>query len=99
LLGVSVLERTRGALPAARARLEEGLALPREALEAGDIAHLLRYLGYLLAYFGDYRRARALLEEGLALDRAWGDGLEVGRALMYLGWLSALEGDYPGECS
>jgi predicted ATPase/DNA-binding CsgD family transcriptional regulator len=95
LLGAGSLARLCGDTPAARARLERGLALARRVGDRRYVAWLLRDLGQLFAFsLRDYARARALLEEGLALVRDRGDGRATAVVLHCLGALARWGGDY-----
>jgi transcriptional regulator with XRE-family HTH domain len=95
LLGAGGLARFCGDPPAARAWLEEGLALARRVGDRRYVAWLLRDLGQLCLFsLCDYPRARALLEEGLALARGLGDGRAAAVVLGNLAALARWEGDY-----
>ena len=90
-----LLDRYRGALPAAAARLETGLALARERGYTDLCAELATALGDLLLETGHLARARAVLEETLAIiDRAVGVNRVLPRCL--LSTVAAAEGDLTG---
>ena len=63
----------QGDYPAARALLEESLAIRRELGDRWGIARALSNLGNVALNQGDYPAARALLEESLAIRRELGD--------------------------
>ena len=63
----------QGDYPAARALLEESLAIRRELGDREGIAASLSNLGNVALYQGDYPAARALHEESLAIRRELGD--------------------------
>jgi tetratricopeptide (TPR) repeat protein len=63
----------QGDYPAARALLEESLAIRRELGDRHGIATSLSNLGYAALNQGDYPAARALYEESLAIRRELGD--------------------------
>lgn len=73
---------------AARALLEESLALSRELGDKAGIALSLNYLGFVMRAQGDYVTARALLEESLALSRELEDKAGIASSLNNLGILA-----------
>ncbi len=81
-------------LPAARARLEESLALYRELEDTWGMARPLLFLGVVLVLLGDLAAARGLLEESLSLAREAEDEPMVALACGYLARLAWRERDW-----
>jgi len=79
---------------AARAPLEEGLALSRELGYRMGIVEALGGLGQIALAQGDDAVAVPLLEESLAHARAMGNTYEVSSSLNYLGMAAHHRGDY-----
>ena len=71
----------QGDYPAARALLEESLAIRRELGDRHGIATSLSNLGYAALDQGDYPAARALLEGSLAIRRELGDQFGIPASL------------------
>lgn len=90
LRGVACLMETQGDYEAARALLQEGLAVARSVGEKQCIAELLLSLGDATVYLGDFETARTLFEEGRVYANK-GSGAD---ALNGLGTLAYYEGDY-----
>lgn len=80
-------------LPAARAHLEEALALRRKANDHWLTAQTLNTLGTALQAQGQHARAAALFEESLALYRELGDAQGMDAALRSLGEQAEQQGD------
>jgi tetratricopeptide (TPR) repeat protein len=78
----------------ARARLEEGLAMWREAGNRALVPTSLNNLGLLAAVQGEYAQAISLLEESLRMCRESGEKLGVAFALLNLGLAVSGQGDY-----
>jgi hypothetical protein len=95
LLLLGLLATGSGDPGRARALLEEGLDIAREADAAEAVIDALRGLGTLAIRERDYRRAHLLVEESLARSREMGYRFGVVAALQRLGPLTRLEGDYP----
>jgi predicted ATPase/DNA-binding CsgD family transcriptional regulator len=93
LLGIGELAEEQGALERARARLEEGLDVSRQAGDDGLIGRTARVLGQVLLDSGDVAAARPLLEEGVARLRATGGPGDLGDALLALAALAQSGGD------
>jgi predicted ATPase len=92
-LGVAAYNRSDWG--AARAALQESLAIQRERGDTGGIGHCLRLLGNVARdQEGDFTTARALYEESLALWRTLGDPGLLAAALGLLGMLLASQGDH-----
>ena len=78
---------------AARALLEQSLAISRELGAHGDIARALNSLGNVAIEQGDYPAARALYEESLAIRRELGDRRGMAALLRNLGIIAYELGD------
>ena len=79
---------------AARAMLEESLAICRTLDEGHGVASALNNLGTLAYLEGDYPTSRVLFEESLKIRRALGDRIGIASSVSNLGNLAYLEGDY-----
>ena len=64
-LGASALFQER--LPEAETHLLRALELGRSLGEPGELAGVLHYLGYTMAFSGEFARGRAYLEEAISL--------------------------------
>jgi tetratricopeptide (TPR) repeat protein len=73
-------------LAAARAWLEESLAVRRAAGDQHGVCACLNNLGIIARYTGDSDEAIVLLGEAIALDIQWGFGPDVAFPLAQLGW-------------
>ena len=80
--------------PAARALLEESLAIFRELDDRAGIAQSLNNLGNVAIEQGDYPAARALYEESLAIRRELGDRRGMATVLCNLGNVAYERGDF-----
>jgi non-specific serine/threonine protein kinase len=80
--------------PAARAKLQEGLALAQELDLQPVIAHALCRLGSVAHALGDYTLARTQYEESLELSLGLNDRLGAARSFRRLGSLALDQGDY-----
>jgi predicted ATPase/DNA-binding SARP family transcriptional activator len=78
----------------ARVLMEEGVVIARERGDPGQLAHTLRFLGWVALDQRDYRVARSVVEESLALFRTIGDQVQIGRSLNILASLLRVQGDY-----
>jgi len=96
LAGTGGLARTQGDYAAARAFLDEALAIARRAGDRGLLALTLTSLGFVARVQQDYGTARAALEEALTVAREGDDTLDAAIALHHLGLLT-LEAD--GDCA
>ena len=94
-----VLAHYQADYPAARARLEESLAIKRQLGDRKGIAGSLDNLGNVAVYEGDYPAARLLHEESLAIERELGERRGVARSLNNLGNVALYQGDYPAARS
>ena len=88
------LAYTQTDLPAARQRLETGLAMARAIGEAGAIGFCLDFLGRISVAEGDLERAQRCFAELLSISRAADEAIGIGMALEQLGWLSFRSGDH-----
>jgi tetratricopeptide (TPR) repeat protein len=79
---------------AARAVMEESLALKRELGDERGIANSLYDLAMVAQSQGDYRQAEVLLEQSLAIGRSLGDAEIVAISLMQRGVMAHRQGDY-----
>ena len=84
---------------AARARLEESLAIWQELGDRSGIALTLALLGLVSWSEGDETAGRLLLEESLAIWRDVGQGWGVALALGVLGRMALHQGDYAAASS
>ena len=89
LLGAGQLARTQGDYAAARASLEESLALYRALDDARGTAHALLWTGFVARVQEEYGAARTLLNEGLALACAIGETGVTAATLHHLGMIAA----------
>jgi tetratricopeptide (TPR) repeat protein len=90
LLGQTIREKD---YTAARAYLEESLALRREMGDREKIADTLAGLGYVVGRLGDHERAHALLEECLEISRELSSPEEVADTIYGTGYAAARAGD------
>ena len=90
-LGEVMLEL--GDRPAARALLEESLAIKRALGDRRGIAISLGNLGTLARLQGDYAAAQTLYEESLALRQELGDRLGIAIMLSHRGLVAYHQGD------
>jgi tetratricopeptide (TPR) repeat protein len=81
LTGAGRLALEVGELERARALLEEGVQLFREAGDEAGLAEALDNLAIAAAFSGELEKAKPLFEESLALYREAGDGWGVGEVL------------------
>jgi tetratricopeptide (TPR) repeat protein len=96
LLGVGQLARCQGDYGAARAAIEESLAISQELGDRWGIAESFRTLGEVACSQGDYEAAWALVEESLEMFWRLGNKCEVAYSLAALGGVAQGEGDYGG---
>src|SRR5579859_2444436 len=89
------LATNQGAYPAARALLDESLALYRGQDDAAGIAEVLNRLGVLAGSQGDFSTALALFAESLARRRQIGESGPIAIALNNLGLVAYYLGDFP----
>jgi predicted ATPase/DNA-binding CsgD family transcriptional regulator/Tfp pilus assembly protein PilF len=82
--------------PAARALLEESLAIFRAAGPSGrpGVTVALELLGEVATEEGEYTIAQALFEESLTFYRELGDKRNIGDILSQLGWVAMRTGNY-----
>jgi predicted ATPase/class 3 adenylate cyclase len=80
--------------PAARALLEESLAISRELGDRAGIAQSLNTLGNVAIEQGDYPAARVLYEESLAIRRELGDRRGMAGLLCNLGIVAYERGEF-----
>lgn len=92
LRGMGMLALRQGDYPAARAALEEGLAIARQVGDRRVLAPTLTTLGFVARVQDDYPAARPALQEGLTVACEVGDTFHTAMALHHLGLL-ALEAD------
>jgi non-specific serine/threonine protein kinase len=90
-----LLAHLQGDHAAARAHLQETLAIWQERGEEGQGDWARYFLAYAAEAGGNYRAARALCEEALAGFRARGDERGTARALHGLGRIAEFTGEYP----
>lgn len=90
----SVLARTQGDYGAARALLEESLAISRALGDRRGVADALSNLGVVNQEQREYALARTLLEESLAIRRELGDERGALGPLVNLGNTVYQQGDY-----
>jgi predicted ATPase/transcriptional regulator with XRE-family HTH domain len=97
-LGIGLAWRSweQGELEAARACLQEALAIARELRGTFMTMALLVGMGALARLTGDHAQSRALLGECLELARTSGDWRIGGAALLNTGLLARAEGDVRG---
>jgi predicted ATPase/class 3 adenylate cyclase/Tfp pilus assembly protein PilF len=96
LRGAGWLAREQCDYAAARALLEEGLALGRALDDPRGVAHAHSGLGGIAREQGDFEKARERFAASLELYRNAGDRQGVAAALNSLGLLARELGDYPG---
>jgi predicted ATPase/class 3 adenylate cyclase len=89
------LASPQGDYPAARALLQESLAICQELGHKRGTAFALYGLGLAAWNQGDYGAARALYEESLAICQELGDKQGIAEALNGLGIVAWNQGDYP----
>ncbi len=97
LFGAGVLAWAQGDHAAARAQLEESVAIWRALGERSGLAYALQFLGMELLTGDDLARARALTEESVALLRAVDDPADhfgLASALASLGIVALTQEDY-----
>jgi tetratricopeptide (TPR) repeat protein len=80
---------------AARAAMEEGISLLRQAGNKWDLAYGLYMQGFAANVQGDPAAARDAFEESIALSREVGNTWFLSHALNSLGDASRMLGDYP----
>jgi len=90
-----VLARQQSDYPAARAWLEESLAIQRQLGDRWGMATSLNNLGTVAWDQGDFPSTRAWLEESLAIMRELGDRWGIARSMTNLGNVAWEQGDYP----
>jgi predicted ATPase/DNA-binding winged helix-turn-helix (wHTH) protein/Tfp pilus assembly protein PilF len=95
LSAAGALSYLQGDYPAARALLEESLAIRRELGDRSGIAASLSNLGNVAVNQGDHPAARALQEQSLAIRRELGDRFGIAASLNNLGGVVYMQGDYP----
>ncbi|HLV79226.1 MAG TPA: BTAD domain-containing putative transcriptional regulator, partial [Chthonomonadaceae bacterium] len=93
LLGAGALSAEQGDYPAARALLEQCLALRRELEDRSGMGSVLNHLGRVAYEQGDMDAARALYAESLAICREAGNKQGVASALINLAGTTRLQGD------
>ena len=79
---------------AARACLEESLALKRKLGDERGVASSLYHLGMVVQSQGDYHHAEVLFAQSLAIGRSLGDAEIAATALMQHGLMAHRQGDY-----
>ncbi|MBW3655701.1 MAG: AAA family ATPase, partial [Gemmatimonadetes bacterium] len=93
LCGAGVLARVQGDLPGAGHRLQESIALARQAGDGATTAEALTNLGVISVTLRDFERAEAELKEASVLWRAAGDAWGIAFAVNVLAGLAGLRGD------
>jgi non-specific serine/threonine protein kinase len=96
LVEASTLARHHGDFGAARALVDEGLAIARSGDVDDDdlLAAALLHQGFVLHLTGEYAGARTALEQSLAMRQRMGDMLGVARAAHHLGLVASFgDGD------
>jgi predicted ATPase/DNA-binding XRE family transcriptional regulator len=88
------MARERGDTSAARARLEQSLAIYRELDDKLGIAWTAITLGEVLVMQEEADLAETVVNEGLSLARELNENLAIGWALNHLGHVAQLKGDY-----
>jgi non-specific serine/threonine protein kinase len=83
-----------GDYQAARAYLEQTVAVCRAVEDKGGLAGALPLLGMVMQQQGDPIAARSLIEEGVAIARDSRDKIGLGAALNGMGELMRYQGDY-----
>jgi predicted ATPase/DNA-binding SARP family transcriptional activator len=94
LNGAGILAWNQSDYAAARALLEESLAIHRALGNQQGVTVALNGLGDVALDQGDYAAARSLYEESLSISRALGDESCIAVALNNLGIVTRLQGDY-----
>ena len=94
LNGASTLAFAQGDYGAARAALEQALAIQRELGNQSAVARMLSNLGGIAAFQGDFDRALLLNEEAVALLRELGETGTLAGALNNLGSVFSDRGDF-----
>jgi predicted ATPase/class 3 adenylate cyclase len=94
LLGAGFLADSQGDYAAARAALEESLAISDAQRDDRGIGRARIVLGLVTALRGDDSGPLALLEAGLALSQALGDTWAIASALYGLGQIANYQGDF-----
>ncbi len=94
LFGAAWLHFALDGVDLARSRLEESIALWRQAADERGLGRAQALLGGVTLAFGNHVAARALAEEALARCRGVGDDWGVAWALEYLGHAAVESGDY-----
>jgi len=79
---------------AARACMEESLALKRALGDEHGVASSLYDLGMVTQLQGDYQQAEVLLAQSLAIGRSLGDAEIIANSLMQRGVTAHRQGDY-----
>jgi len=95
---IGILALRQGDYPAARAYLDDGVALARQVRDPSVLVGTLGALGFAARVQDDYAAARSALEEGLALAREQGNTPQVANIFHHRGLL-ALEGDQDLEAA
>ncbi len=93
LFGVGYFASSLGDVGAARALLEESVALYRELEDKRSLAEALSELGWCMFQQNDFAAAHTLLEEGVVLARSAGDRWTLAYALRSLGWFMRYQDD------
>jgi predicted ATPase/DNA-binding SARP family transcriptional activator len=88
-----VLAQRQGDAAAARAALEESLAIRRDLGDQGGVAAALHGLGNLAALHGDAATARRFFDECLTIGRQLGDEEVIAASLANLAWVASNQGD------
>jgi predicted ATPase len=94
LHGAGVLAHRQADYAAARALLEESLAIRRELGDQEDVAWSLTYLGNVARYQSELVTARALLEESLTMWRMLGNPRGTARSLGHFAIVAHDQGDH-----
>jgi len=84
----------QGEYDAARAELEEALAILDGLADERRLAVVLNHLGLLASHRGDYAEARRVLEQSLIIKRRLGDDWLIANGAVNLGLLADYEGDH-----
>lgn len=92
LSGAGLLARSQGDYDAARAMLEESVALCREIGDRGATAAALKELGTVYDYQGDLETATSLYTQSLETYRELEDWWGVGSVLNNLGVVATIQG-------
>ena len=94
LNGAGILALDQGDYAAARALVEESLAVGRDLGDKRSIVLSIHNLGAVAREQGDYAAARSLLEESLAVGRDLGDKRNIALSLNSLGSVAREHADY-----